>query len=74
MSSNRIGLASSTPDMVEFDSTDRCDRCNAQAYALSEKSGLSLMWCVHHKNKYKKSLLDSGWKIHEAKRAIAALA
>jgi len=35
-----------------LDATDRCDRCNAQAYVkVIGKNGLDLLFCGHHYNK-----------------------
>ena len=32
--------------------TDRCDRCNAQAYVQTRHSGNAMYWCAHHYNMY----------------------
>ena len=60
-------------EMVEFKATDRCDRCPAQAYALARKDGMTLHWCVHHKNKHFQALMDDDWEVIEDYAAIQQL-
>lgn len=44
-------------------STDRCDRCGAQAYVRFNKGTAQLDFCGHHTNAYADSLDKSGWNI-----------
>jgi hypothetical protein len=43
-----------------LDSNDRCDRCSAEARieVVSEQSGLPLLFCGHHANKYAEPLAE----------------
>jgi hypothetical protein len=36
---------------------DRCDRCGAQAYVLTEGVSGSLLWCRHHFLKHEKLMV-----------------
>jgi hypothetical protein len=50
--------------MNEFLSTDRCDRCGAQAYVRFVNSeGFDLDMCGHHTNKYADDLNAQGFEI-----------
>lgn len=42
-------------------STDRCDRCVAQAYVRFNKSSQVLDFCGHHTTKYGDELDKQGW-------------
>ena len=45
---------------------DRCDRCGSRAYVrASLPSGLSLLFCGHHANAYRASLLVAGAGLHD---------
>jgi hypothetical protein len=44
-------------------STDRCDRCNAQAYVRFNKNKLELDFCGHHTTKLGDQLDAAGWSI-----------
>jgi hypothetical protein len=35
---------------------DRCDRCNAQAYVVTQHGTRRLMWCMHHLKVHKDAL------------------
>lgn len=42
---------------------DRCDRCGAQAYAVTQHTTLTgeqgtLLWCVHHLDEHPEVLAD----------------
>jgi hypothetical protein len=41
---------------------DRCDRCGAEAQMVARNEGLAeLLFCDHHANEHKESLLDNGF-------------
>lgn len=62
-------------EVVEFDATMRCDACQAQAFALARKSGLSeLLFCLHHLKKHYDALLDNDWTVVEDYEGIESLA
>ncbi len=44
-------------------STDRCDRCGAQAYVRFIKNLWELDFCGHHSAKYDNALEHDGWSI-----------
>lgn len=44
-------------------STDRCDRCGAQAYVRFDKNEFQLDFCGHHTTMYGDSLDTDGWVI-----------
>lgn len=51
---------------------DRCDRCGAQAFALTVVSDVDLLFCGHHFRKYEAALrevaevvIDERWAINE---------
>ena len=45
---------------------DRCDRCGAQAYLRAVMpSGTSLLFCGHHGNAHRPSLLVAGAALHD---------
>lgn len=44
-------------------STDRCDRCVAQAYVRFNKGSQVLDFCGHHTTKYGDDLDKQGWSI-----------
>lgn len=44
-------------------STDRCDRCGAQAYVRFNKGSLELDFCGHHTTSYGDLLDLDGWNI-----------
>lgn len=42
--------------------TDRCDRCNAQAYVLWQNlATATLMFCAHHNAAHRPALILGGW-------------
>lgn len=49
--------------MEELVSTDRCDRCNSQAYVRFNKDNAVLDFCGHHTTKYGDALDKAGWNI-----------
>jgi hypothetical protein len=45
---------------------DRCDRCGAQAYVRATlPGGTALLFCGHHGNAHRPSLLVAGASIHD---------
>lgn len=56
--------------MEDFLSTDRCDRCGAQAYVRFMKNGSELDFCGHHTNTYGDSLDKDGWNISIDTRSL----
>ncbi len=44
-------------------STDRCDRCGAQAYVQVSRETSTLMFCNHDFNKHSEALDKDGWSI-----------
>ncbi len=44
-------------------STDRCDRCGAQAYVRFNKDAQELDFCGHHTTTYGDTLDSQGWSI-----------
>ena len=45
---------------------DRCDRCGAQAYVRATlPGGTDLLFCGHHGNAHRPSLLVAGASIHD---------
>lgn len=45
---------------------DRCDRCGAQAYVRATlPAGTELLFCGHHGNEHRPSLLVAGASIHD---------
>lgn len=44
-------------------STDKCDRCGAQAYVRFSKDAAELDFCNHHSHKLFDSMEKSGWSI-----------
>ncbi len=44
-------------------STDRCDRCGAQAYVRFIKGSFELDFCGHHTTKLADDLDSNGWSI-----------
>lgn len=52
------------PVMDTLVSTDRCDRCGAQAYVrLVNLTGLQLDFCAHHYNEYGEALNSKNFTI-----------
>lgn len=49
--------------VLEFNAQDRCDRCRAQAYALAQRDGLELTFCLHHATQHNVALEMDGWEI-----------
>jgi hypothetical protein len=49
--------------MEDLVSTDRCDRCGAQAYVRFIKGSQDLDFCGHHTNAYGDALDNQGWAI-----------
>ena len=58
-----------TPTMAPsstLDSTDRCDRCGAQAYVrVALINGGELLFCGHHWNRHADSLRDKASDIND---------
>ena len=50
-----------------FNALDRCDKCGAQAYMRARMpSGHSLLFCGHHGNEYRASLIATGAALDES--------
>lgn len=45
-----------------MDTTDRCDRCGAQAKARFVKGQQDLLFCGHHSQEYKLGLVSAGFQ------------
>ena len=46
--------------------SDRCDRCNAQAYVrVVLNAGSELLFCAHHYSKFSVTLAASAREIHD---------
>lgn len=57
-----------TPSVVDtpLNAQDRCDRCAAQAYVRATlTSGAELLFCGHHANAHRPSLLVAGAALHD---------
>jgi hypothetical protein len=57
-----------TPSVVDtpLNAQDRCDRCSAQAYVRATLvSGAELLFCGHHANAHRPSLLVAGAALHD---------
>jgi ribosomal protein L37E len=50
-------------EMETLLSTDRCDRCGAQAYVRFNKDGAELDFCGHHTTRLGDALDKAGWSI-----------
>jgi hypothetical protein len=51
-------------------STDRCDRCGAQAYVRYTKDNFELYFCGHHTTKLGDDLDSAGWAISSDTRDL----
>lgn len=61
-----------TPDLAPapteraLDARDRCDSCGSQAFVRATlPSGSELLFCGHHANAHRPSLLVSGASLHD---------
>ena len=55
-----------TPTPTPLTAHDRCDRCGAQAYVRATlPGGTDLLFCGHHGNAHRPSLLVAGASIHD---------
>ena len=55
-----------TPTPTALTASDRCDRCGAQAYVRATlPAGTDLLFCGHHGNAHRPSLLVAGASIHD---------
>ena len=55
-----------TPTTTPLTAQDRCDRCGAQAYVRATlPGGTELLFCGHHGNAHRPSLLVAGASIHD---------
>lgn len=51
--------------------TDRCDRCNAQAFVVARKGDMSeLLFCGHHGRKHMSALVAQGFDIEDQTHRI----
>jgi hypothetical protein len=58
--------AASTGSTTPLTAADRCDRCGAQAYVRATlPAGTELLFCGHHGNAHRPSLLVAGAQIHD---------
>lgn len=48
-----------------FNALDRCDKCGAQAYLRARMPSGELLFCGHHGNKYRASLIAAGASFDE---------
>lgn len=61
-----IETAPPTTSPVPLTNLDRCDRCGAQAYVrASLPGGTELLFCGHHGNAHRPSLLVAGAALHD---------
>lgn len=58
---------------------DRCDRCRAQAFVLTQVEGVDLYWCGHHFARHEAALrevavhvVDERWRINDKPSPSAA--
>ena len=59
-------LTTPAVDTTPLTATDRCDRCGAQAYVRATLStGTDLLFCGHHANAHRASLLVAGAALHD---------
>jgi ribosomal protein L37E len=55
-----------TLEMPALTAHDRCDRCGAQAYLRATlPAGTELLFCGHHGNAHRPSLLVAGAALHD---------
>jgi len=61
--------------VLEFTAHDRCDKCRAQAVALSKRDDMpsELLFCFHCYKEYKFTLENEGWDVVEDFIAISKL-
>jgi len=52
--------------------SDRCDRCNAQAFVLVKMVAGELMFCGHHYTKYQTTLDKMAFEIVDERGSINA--
>lgn len=38
--------------------TDRCDRCGAQAFVITQHTDEALLWCAHHYREHETKLVE----------------
>ena len=51
-----------------FNMLDRCDKCGSQAYMRARMpSGGNLLFCGHHGNEYRASLIAAGAALEESR-------
>lgn len=53
--------------MSDLKVSDRCDRCNAQAFVSVKVSSGSLFFCGHHFRKHESALVSQGAEVLENK-------
>ncbi len=64
-------MTTTTPPAIDdtpttLTASDRCDRCGAQAYVRATlPGGTDLLFCGHHGNAHRPSLLVAGASIHD---------
>lgn len=48
-----------------FNAKDRCDKCGAQAHMRARLAGGTLLFCGHHGNAFRASLIAAGAALEE---------
>lgn len=56
--------------IVPISAHDRCDKCGSQAYVRFGMSGLDLLFCSHHSNKFEVKLTNDGFNIIQDERTL----
>lgn len=66
MTTTTTTAPTSLVDQTPLTAQDRCDRCGAQAYVrASLPGGAELLFCGHHGNAHRPSLLVAGAAFHD---------
>jgi len=50
--------------------SDRCDRCNSEAFFLAIKGKKHLLFCAHHGRMHQEKLIADGWEILDESHRI----
>lgn len=56
-------LVDEVSSVNELRASDRCARCEAQAYVRVSIAGSTLDWCRHHYNEHEAALIAKGAKV-----------
>lgn len=66
-------LTRPSSDTAALSLSDRCDRCRAQAFVRATfPSGNDLLFCGHHGNALRASLLVAGASLHDETASLTA--